>query len=328
MRRSTLLSAAAALCAALAAPALAQGNPAQGYPNKAVRVISPFAPGGGVDTALRPLLQKMTENLGQSFYIDNKSGANGMIGIDLGAKSPPDGYTLIGVTSGAVAINPSVYSKMAYDPERDIIPVANVASAKFLMVVTPSLPAKNVKEFIALIKKANGTMAYGSPGVGGTNQLGAEYFLQLTGTKMIHVPYRGSAPLMTDLVGGQVTMAFDSVTATVPWVRSGKLRALGVASATRASMAPEIPTLAEEGGPAFELNSWYGIMAPAGVPPEIVAKINAEVRKALGDPQVRATYANLGFDIVGNTPAEFGKQIKEDTAKWAKVVKAANIHAD
>lgn len=326
MRRLPLFAAAAALCLA-AAPTLAQNSPAQGYPNKAVKLISPFAPGGGVDTALRPVLQKLTENLGQSFYIDNKSGANGMIGIEAGAKSPPDGYTLIGVTSGAVAINPSVYSKMAYK-DTDIIPVANVASAKFMMVVNPQVPAKNVKEFIALVKQANGTMAYGSPGVGGTNQVGAEYFLQLTGTKMIHVPYRGSAPLMTDLVGGQVTMAFDSVTATTPWVRSGKLRAMGVASATRASAAPEIPTLADEGGPAFELNSWYGIMAPAGVPPEIVAKINAEVKKALADPEVRKTYATLGFDIVGNSPAEFGQQIKEDTAKWAKVVKEANIRAD
>ncbi len=203
-----------------------------------------------------------------------------------------------------------------------------MASAKFMMVVNPQVPAKNVKEFIALIKQAKGTMAYGSPGVGGTNQLGAEYFLQLTGTKMIHVPYRGSAPLMTDLVGGQVTMAFDSVTATVPWVRSGKLRSLGVASATRASMAPDLPTIAEEGGPAFELNSWYGIMAPAGVPPEIVARLNGAVKQALADPEVRKTYANLGFDIVGNSPAEFGQQIKDDTAKWAKVVKAADIHAD
>jgi tripartite-type tricarboxylate transporter receptor subunit TctC len=318
-----LLILAAALCTALALPARADT-----YPSRPVRVISPFAPGGGLDVVLRPLLQKMGEAMNASFIIDNRSGANGMIGIELGVRSPPDGYTLIGVTSGAVTINPSVYSKMTYDTERDLVPIVNVASAPFVMVVHPSVPAHNVTEFIALAKAANGSMAYGSPGVGGTNHLGAEYFLQLTGIRMIHAPYRGSQPLMTDLMGGQVKMAFDSVMATVPLIHSGKLRALGVVSAHRSSIAPEIPTLAEAGGPSFELNSWYGLMAPAGTPPQIVAKINAAAIKALADQQLRATYAAMGLDIIGNTPVQFAAQIREDTARWAKVAKTANVKAD
>jgi tripartite-type tricarboxylate transporter receptor subunit TctC len=317
------LALCATLCAALSLPARADT-----YPSRPVKVISPFAPGGGLDVVLRPLLQKMGESLNTSFILDNRSGANGMIGIEAGVRSAPDGYTLIGVTSGAVTINPAVYSKMSYDTERDLVPVVNVASAPFVMVVHPSVPARNVKEFIDLAKKANGSMAYGSPGVGGTNHLGAEYFLQLTGLKMVHVPYRGSQPLMTDLMGGQVTMAFDSVMATVPQIRGGRLRALGVVSAHRASIAPEIPTLAEEGGPSFELNSWYGIMAPAGTPPEIVNKLNAAAVKALADPQLRTVYSGMGIDIIGNTPAQFAKQIREDTARWAKVAKTANVRAD
>jgi len=322
MRRNLMLL-VALVGAAFALPAAADV-----YPSKPIRVISPFAPGGGLDVVLRPLLQKMGEGLGQSLYLDNRSGANGMIGIDAGAKSPPDGYTLIGVTSGAVTINPNVYSKMPYDTARDLVPVINVASAPFVMVVHPSLPLHNVKEFIALAKAEKGELAYGSPGIGGTNHLGAEYFLQLTGTRMVHVPYRGSQPLMTDLMGGQVKMAFDSVMATVPLIHGGKLRALGVASNHRAAIAPEIPTLAEEGGPSFDLSSWYGIMAPAGTPPQIVARINTAAVQALADPQLRATYAAMGIEVIGNTPAQFATQIREDTARWAVVAKAANVRAD
>jgi tripartite-type tricarboxylate transporter receptor subunit TctC len=313
---------------ALAGATLALPAAADVYPSRSIKVISPYAPGGGLDVILRPLLQKMGENLGQSLFIDNRSGANGMIGIDAGAKSVPDGYTLIGVTSGAVTINPSVYRKMAYDTARDIVPVVNVASAPFVMVINPAVPANNVKEFIALAREGKGDLSYGSPGVGGTNHLGAEYFLQLTRLKMVHVPYRGSQPLMSDLVGGQVKMAFDSIMATLPFVRAGRLRALGIVAAKRSAIAPEIPTLAEAGGPTFELNSWYGIMAPAGTPAAVITKINSEAIKALADPQLRAVYAKMGNDIIGGTPAQFAAQIRDDTAHWAEVAKAANVHAD
>jgi tripartite-type tricarboxylate transporter receptor subunit TctC len=311
------------LACAATAPAWADA-----YPTHAVKVISPFAPGGGLDVVLRPLLQKMGENLGQSFYIENRSGANGMVGIGYGVHAPADGYTLIGVTSGAVTINPNIYEKMSYDTARDLVPVVNVGSAPFVMVINPTLPVNNVREFVALVKKEDGKLPYGSPGVGGTNHLGAEYFLQLTGTHMVHVPYRGSQPLMTDLVGGQVMMAFDSVMATVPLVHAGKLKALGIASSRRSSIAPEIPTLAEAGGPSFELNSWYGLMAPAGTPQDIIDKLNSEAVKALQDPKLRAFYAGLGIEVIGNTPAQFAQQIRNDTELWGKVAREAHVKAE
>jgi tripartite-type tricarboxylate transporter receptor subunit TctC len=324
MARASAASLVLAVVGLLCTPAPA----AEAYPSKPVRVISPFAPGGGLDVVLRPLLQKMGESLHTSFYLDNKSGANGLIGIDLGVKSPPDGYTLIGVTSGAVTINPNVYTKMPYDTARDLVPIVNVGSAPFVMVVHPSVPAKNVKEFIELAKANDGSLAYGSPGIGGTNHLGAEYFMQLTGLHLIHVPYRGSQPLMSDLMGGQVKMAFDSVMATVPQIHGGKLRALGIVSNKRSSIAPEIPTLAEEGGPAFDLSSWYGLMAPAGTPRDVIAKLNEAAVQALSNPQLRAQYASMGIEVIGNTPAQFAAQIKDDTARWGEVARAAHVHVD
>ena len=301
---------------------------ADDYPSRPIRVISPFAPGGGLDVVLRPLLQKMGESLGQNFILDNRSGANGMIGIQSGIHAGADGYTLIGVTSGAVTINPSVYSKMPYDTARDLVPIVNVASAPFVMVVNPAVKAANVRDFIALAKSGSTKLTYGSPGIGGTNHLGAEYFLQLTGLKMVHAPYRGSQPLMTDLIGGQVDMAFDSVMATVPLIKAGKLRALGVTAPHRSPVAPDIPTLAEEGGPDFDLESWYGLMAPAGTPQPIIDKLHEAAVRALADPKLRALYASLGLDVIGNTPAQFAAQIRDDTMRWAAVAKTARIKAD
>jgi tripartite-type tricarboxylate transporter receptor subunit TctC len=301
---------------------------ADDYPSRPIRVISPFAPGGGLDVVLRPLLQKMGEILGKSLFIDNKSGANGRIGIEFGVRAAPDGYTLIGVTSGAVTINPNVYSKMSYDTARDIVPVVNIASAPFVMVVNPSVKARNVKEFIALAKGGQTNLSYGSPGVGGTNHLGAEYFLELAGLKMVHVPYRGSQPMISDLMSGQIDMAFDSVMATVPLVHAGMLRALGIAASQRSPIAPDIPTLAEQGGPKLDLESWYGIMAPAGTPQPIIAKLNDAAVKALADPKLRALYASLGLNVIGNSPQQFAVQIRDDTARWAEVARTAHIKAD
>jgi tripartite-type tricarboxylate transporter receptor subunit TctC len=324
--RAAVRSAAAVFVATVAL--FASISKADDYPSRPIRVISPFAPGGGLDVVLRPLLQKMSDLLGQNFFLDNKSGANGMVGIQFGVHSIADGYTLIGVTSGAVTINPNVYAKMTYDTAKDLVPIVNVASAPFVMVVNPQVKAQNVKEFIALVKNGKEQLTYGSPGIGGTNHLGSEYFLQLTGLKMVHVPYRGSQPLMTDLIGGHVDMAFDSVMATVPLIHSGKLRALGVAAPQRSAVAPEIPTLAEEGGPAFDLESWYGLMAPAGTPQPIIDKLHDAAVKALADPQLKALYAQLGLNVIGNTPAQFAAQIRSDTARWAEVAKTAKIKAE
>ena len=324
MTRSGIASGIAALCLGVW---LVTAAHAADYPSHPVRVISPFAPGGGLDVVLRPLLAKMSESLGQNFFLDNKSGANGMVGIQFGVHSPADGYTLIGVTSGAVTINPNVYKTMTYAPT-DIVPIINVASAPFVMVVNPSVKAANVKEFIALAKSGKTNLSYGSPGVGGTNHLGSEYFLQLTGIRMVHVPYRGSQPMITDLIGDQIDMAFDSVMATVPLIHAGKLRALGVAAPHRSSVAPEIPTLVEAGGPDFDLESWYGLMAPAGTPKAVIDKLHDAAAKALADPQLRSQYAALGLDVIGNTQAQFAAQIRDDTARWATVVKRANIQPE
>lgn len=301
---------------------------AQNYPTRPVRVIIPFAAGGGLDIVLRPLLQKMSESVQQNFIIDIRSGANGIIGTEIGAKSPPDGYTLIGATTGTITINPNVYAKLPFDPARDLAPVTNVGSASFVMVVHPSLAARNVREFVALAKRRPGELTFGSPGIGGTNHLGAEYFLQTTGIKMVHVPYKGSQPLIVDLVGGHVMMGFDSIMATLPQIRAGKLRAMGIAAARRSPVAPEIPTIAEAGGPEFVLGSWYGLLAPAGTPRDIIAKLHAEVVNALAIPELRERYVSTGLDPVGSSPEQFAAEIRDDTARWGRVARAANVHAD
>jgi tripartite-type tricarboxylate transporter receptor subunit TctC len=301
---------------------------AQNYPAKPVRVIIPFSAGGGLDIVLRPLLQKMSESVQQNFIIDIRAGANGIIGTEIGARSPPDGYTLIGATTGTITINPNVYAKLPFDPARDLAPVTNVGSAPFVMVVHPSLAARNVREFVALAKRRPGELTFGSPGIGGTNHLGAEYFLQTTGIKMVHVPYKGSQPLIVDLVGGHVMMGFDSVMATLPQIRAGKLRAMGIAAAKRSPVAPEIPTIAEAGGPEFVLGSWYGLLAPAGTPRDIIAKLHAEVVKALAIPELRERYVSTGLDPVGSSPEQFAAEIRDDTARWGRVARAANVHAD
>ena len=301
---------------------------AQNYPARPVRVIIPFAAGGGLDIVLRPLLQKMSESVQQNFIIDIRSGANGIIGTEIGAKSPPDGYTLIGATTGTITINPNVYAKLPFDPARDLAPVTNVGSASFVMVVHPSLAARNVREFVALARRRPGELTFGSPGIGGTNHLGAEYFLQTTGIKMVHVPYKGSQPLIVDLVGGHVMMGFDSIMATLPQIRAGKLRAMGIAAAQRSPVAPEIPTIAEAGGPEFVLGSWYGLLAPAGTPRDIISKLHAEVVKALGIPELRERYVSTGLDPMGSSPEQFAAEIRDDTARWGRVARAANVRAD
>lgn len=321
--RIALLALAFTVSAIAAAPVTAQS-----YPSKTVRVIMPFAPGGGLDIVLRPLLTKVTESVHQNFILDSRAGANGIIGTEIGAKSAPDGYTLIGVTTGTITINPSVYPKLPFDPARDLAPVTNVGNAAFAMVVHPSLAARDVREFVALAKRRPGEITYGSPGVGGTNHLAAEYFQQLTGTRLVHVPYKGSGPLMIDIRGGHVMMAFDSVMATVPHIKAGKLRAMGIAAAQRSPVAPDIPTIAEAGGPAIVIGSWYGLMAPAGTPRDIIVKLHAEVAKALAIPELRERYISNGLDPVGNSPDEFSAQIRDDTARWAKVVRIANVRAE
>jgi len=301
---------------------------AQNYPVRPVRIIVPFSAGGGLDIVLRPLLQKMTENVQQNFILDFRPGANGIIGTEMGAKSPPDGYTLLAATSGTITINPSVYAKLPFDVARDLAPITVVGNAPFVMVVHPSLAARNVREFVALAKRRPGELTYGSAGIGGSNHLGGAYFLQLTGTRMEHVPYKGSQPLMTNLMIGEVIMGFDSIMATVPWIKAGRLRAMGIAAEKRSPVAPEIPTIAEAGGPALIIGSFYGLLAPAGTPRDIIAKLRAEVVKALSNPELRDRYVSTGLDPVGNSPEQFTAEIRDDIARWGRVARAANVRAD
>jgi tripartite-type tricarboxylate transporter receptor subunit TctC len=301
---------------------------AQNYPARPVRVINPFAPGGGLDIVLRPVMLKLGDSLKQSFVVDNRPGAAGIIGTEIGARSAPDGYTLIGATTGTITINPSTYAKLPFDPVRDLAPITNIGSASFVLVVHPSVPARNVRELVALAKRKPNELTMGSPGYGGINHVGGEYFSQLTGVHFTHVPFKGSGPMLVDITGGHVMLAFDSMQATLPHIRAGKLRALGLAAEKRSPVAPEIPTVAEAGGPAMTLASWYGILAPAGTSREIVARLHAEVVKALALPDLRERFAGLGIEPVGNAPDQFAIEIKEDIARWAKVVRAANIHAE
>ena len=299
------------------------------YPVKPVRVICPFPAGGGLDILLRAMLAKMSENMKASFIIETRAGANGIIGMDAGAKATPDGYTLISGTTGTVTINPSVQPKMPFDAMRDIAPITNMGEAPFLLVSHPSLNARNVRELIALAKRRPDELNYGSPGVGGTNHLGAELFSQSAGIRMTHVVFKGSQPMLVDIMGGHVMMGFDSLQATLPHIKSGRLRALGIGAEKRSTVAPEIPTIAESGGPAgFILGSWYGFFAPANVPADIMTKLHAEAVKALSHPDLRERYLAMGVMPIGDTPEQFAATIRNDTARWAKVVRTAKLRIE
>ena len=301
---------------------------AQSYPIKPIRVINPYTPGGGVDALLRPLAQKMSEGLKQQLVVDNRPGANGMIGMEAGAKAPPDGYTLVVGTTGALTMNVSIYAKVPFDPIKDFAPISNFADSAFILSVHPSVPANNVKELIALAKARPNQLTYATFGVGSSAHLGTELFSTMAGVKMLHVPYKGSVPMVTDLVAGHVMMSFDSMQSVMPQIRVKRLRALGIAAAKRSPAAPDIPTISEAGLPGFELGSWYGLLAPANTPREIITRLHGELVKALAAPEVSERIKSFGAEPVGNTPEEFAAQIRSDIVKWAKVARAANVRAD
>ncbi len=312
------------VCGALAA-GLAHAQP---YPAKAIRVINPYTPGGGVDALFRPLAQKMSEGLRQQIVVDNRPGANGMIGMEAAARAAPDGYTLVVSTTGAMAMNVNVYKKIPFDPVRDYVPISNYAESAFILAAHPALPAKNIRELIALARAKPEQLTYASFGVGSSAHLGMEMLGMLGGVKMIHVPYKGSVPMVTDLVAGHVMLSLDSVQSLMPVLRDRRVKAIGIAAAKRSPAAPEIPTIAESGLAGFEVGSWYGLLAPAGTPRDIIVRLHAEVVKALATPEVRERFQNFGSDPIGSTPEEFAAQIKNDIAKWGKVAKTANVRAD
>jgi len=300
----------------------------QAYPTKPIRFIVPFPAGGGADIFARLVGRKLGENMGQRWVVDNRAGASGIIGCEYVARSAPDGYTLLMGTTGTHTTNPAVFSKLPYDPLKDFAPISLVAESAFVLLIHPSLPVKNLKELIAFAKARPGQLTYASSGTGSSSHLGFELFNTMAGIKGIHVPYKGLPPAALDTIAGYVTMTWHSITASAPYIRDKRLRALGIGSKKRSALMPEIPTISEAGLPGFELGSWYGIFAPAGTPPEIVRRVRSEVVKTINDPTVKQRFVALSAEAVGSTPEEFTAVLRRDLAKWAKVAREANVKAD
>jgi tripartite-type tricarboxylate transporter receptor subunit TctC len=309
-----------------ALPALARIARAQTFPARPVRIIVGLAPGGGTDIVARLIGQWLSERLGQSFVIENRPGAAGNIATEAVVNASPDGYTLLAISPGA-AINASLYDKLNFDFLRDIAPVAGIIRVANVMAVTPSLPVKTVPEFIAYAKANPDKISYGSAGVGSSNHLSGELLKMMAGVAMVHVPYRGAAPALTDVIGGQVQAIFSSVTSTVEYIKAGKVRALAVTSTTRSQVLPDVPTVADF-VPGYEASNWWGIGAPKATPAAIVDLLNKEINAAFADPKIKARLADLGGPPLAGSPADFGKLIADETAKWGKVIRAANIKAE
>lgn len=301
---------------------------AQNYPTRPIRLVVPFAPGGNIDITARAMAPGLSETLGQTIVVDNRGGAGGIIGTDLVAKSAPDGYTLVLASSGTVTVAPSLYSKMPYDPVKDLTPIVLLSYVPIVLVVNPALHAKSVKDFIALAKSRPGKMTMSSAGNGTTNQLAGELFQLETGVKFIHVPYKGSGPALIDLMGGQVDMLFDQLSASSNFIRTGKLRALVVAGDKRNAVIPDVPTMTEIGLKNCDAGTFTALMAPAGLSRDIIAKLNAAGNKTLSMPVTRDRFASVGADILGGTPAQLYANLKQELAKWTRVAKAANIKLD
>lgn len=300
---------------------------AQAYPAGPVRVIVPFPPGGGVDGAGRLISQKLSEALGKQFVVDNRPGANGMIGSELAAKSAKDGYTLM-VNGANFVTTPSLYSKVTYDPVRDFEPVSLLALAPNVLVVHPSLPAKTVKELVALARARPGEVNYAGSGSGSTPHLAAELFNTLAQVKMVHVPYRGTGPAIVGLMSGEASVMFMPTTNAVPLVRSGRLRALAVTSRERVSAMPELPTVSESGLKGYESSQWYGVLAPAGAPSDVLGLLSSQVVKIMQAPDMKQRLTGEGLVAVGSTREQFAVHIKVELAKWAKVIKASGARVD
>jgi len=314
--------------ALLAALGLACTAAQAAYPDKPIRLVVGFPPGGASDVAARAVAAKMGALLNQAIIIENKAGAASNIGSDYVAKSAPDGYTLLFGTI-SLAVNPSLYPNLSYDPLKDLAPIAQVASTPFLLVVNPATPYRSVADLIAAARKPGEKRIYfASAGNGSGAHLFAELFNSQASIKMLHVPYRGAAPAMTDVLGGQVPLTFDNIVTTLPLVKSGKLRALAVSTKTRSPAAPDVPTMAEAGVPGYDATAWFGLFAPAGTPAEIIRRLSATAAQATQAPEVRAALEAVGCEPMGTSPNEFDAFFKSEVKKWAKVVDGAHIHLD
>jgi len=327
-RRSARALCGALLCVFAGGAAAQEAGKGPAYPTRNGRILVGFAAGGGTDVLARIFAVKLSETLGQSFVVDNRPGAGGNIATDLAAKAPPDGHTLI-MTVSSHAINASLYGKLPYDPVKDFAPVSLVAVAPNMLVAHPSVPAPTLRDVIALAKAKPGQISYSSPGSGTAQHLAMEHFRAMAGIRLLHVPFNGGAPAITAALAGQVQLHTNSLPTNLPHVRSGKLRPLGVTSAQRSQIAPDIPTVAEAGGlPGYEATVWYGLLAPAGTPAPIVAKLNAEIERLLQQRDVHERLVSLGFEPTRNTPQDYLALIRSDVVKWGKVVRDSGAKVD
>ena len=323
------LSRVFALGICIAGLSVAPAALAQAYPTTPVRVVVPYPPGGVGDTTMRAIAQQLSESLGQPFVIDNKPGASQMIGADAVAKAAPDGYTLFLGSVTSLAINVSSQKKMPYDPVKDFAPVSMLYFSPMYLVVNPAVPAQSVKELVALAKAQPGKLSFASIGQGGSIHLAGEMFKSMAGVDITHIPYKGSAPALTDIIGGQVSLMFDAGVSALPQVRAGKLRALAITTAKRVDSTPELPTVAEAGGlPNYEATLWFGLVAPAATPRDIVNRLSQELAKILRQPALQARFANLGVEFSASSPDEFATYIRAETLKWGKVFRDAKVEQE
>jgi tripartite-type tricarboxylate transporter receptor subunit TctC len=301
---------------------------AQSWPSKPVTIVVPWPPGGPSDTAARPLSKSLSESLGQTFLVDNKGGAGGNIGTAQVAKSAPDGYTLLVTSSAPIVINPSLYKNMTFDPDKDLTPITNLIRVPLVLAVHPSLPVNNLKELIAYIREKKGDIVYASAGNGTPQHMTGELFKLMAKLQITHVPYKGSAPAIADLLGGHVPMMFDSTVAITPHIKAGKLKAIAVSGERRSPLFPNVPTFGESGFAAVESYAWYGLFGPANMPKELVNKVNAEAQKAMKQPEFQKALADSGSDYVGDTPENFKAFTRNEALKWARVVKESGATVD
>jgi tripartite-type tricarboxylate transporter receptor subunit TctC len=325
MRSQTSIAGFVLFCALLAG-CCASAGAADVYPSRTVKFLVPQAPGGATDVFARKLAQLLTERWGQPVIVENKAGAAGVIGTEDVAKSTPDGYTLLVTYAGSQAVNPSLYSNLAFDSVKDFQTVATIASTPFFFIANPNLPARTLQEFVALARQKPGALTFASSGNGSINQLLGEMLKLQAGIKILHVPYRGVAAALSDVIAGHVDTAFSSVPSVLGLIKGGQVRALAVSSATRVDVAPDVPTIAESGYPGFDVNPWWGILAPAKIDPAIVKKINAAVNELLNSDSMKSFLAAQGAAPLVSSPEQFSELLNKDVANWAKVIKAADIH--
>lgn len=328
MMRTAVFPTWARKCALMLVALAAFSASAAEWPEKTVTVVVPFPPGGPSDIVARPITTRLAEVFGKPFIIDNRGGAGGNIGTDLVAKSAPDGHTLLISSSAPIVINPSLYKKLAFDPAKDLAPITMLAKVPLVLAAHPSVPAKDLQELVALIKSKDGNFQYASSGSGTPQHMTGELFKTTAKLDMIHVPYKGSAPAITDLMGGHVPVMFDSLIAILPHIKAGKVKAIAVTSAQRSPQLPDVPTFIEAGYPGFEAYAWYGFFTRAGTPPAVIDRINAETLKIMKTPEFSQRLEEMGSAFVGDTPDNFRAFITSETAKWAKVVKESGATVD